>query len=298
MEKIPKTKLIELINFVNWRDITYVAVIQLVLRFGFINVFNFETPLTNSLFFLLLSSILFMTLSGYLINSYYRYKQSKILVLSMIFLIVGILLGVFVSFKIQKPQNSLMLIAVSIIISLISVSLVNRSFIKTIAISMLMAFSLLVVWWYSEPIRLDSSKWELYMQLEVVVIIFSLLLFAGNLARAMIYSIKNRNIDKEKNKETFPIVFGVNKTKQSIFFIIMLTNVVIFAGLCAYATRLISYLIILPSHLIPQTFLLLKLKNAINEKDYQNVLKKLDFMLYTSIAFIPVIALLIKKYNS
>lgn len=297
MQNIPTPKLIDFFNYINWRDITYVFVIQLLLRFGFINVFQFENPLTNSLFFVLVFSILFMTLSGYLLNGYFRFKHSRILITSIIFLILGVLLGVFVSYEIDKLHKAILLLIVAIVITFISISLVNRSFIKTIAISMLMAFSLLVNWWYSEPTKLDPNNWKLFIKLEIIVIVFSLLLFVGNLARAMLYSLKNIQTDKLKSKETFPIVFGVKKTKQTIILISILATIVIFTAVFIYATKLITYFIIIPAHAIPQSILLIKLNNSFTQKEYKNLLVRLDIMLYTSVIFIPIVAFLIKKFT-
>lgn len=295
MQENSKTKLLDFAKFINWHDIAFVGLVQILLKFGFINLFNFETLFSNFLFFLLVFSVTFTTIAGYLINSYYKFKQINSLVYSIVLTILGLLLAVFVSYKVEKPENSFIFLGFGWVVILVSINLVNRSFVKTIAISMLMAFSLLINWWYNEPIVIKNNETQLFLMLEYVVIIFSLILFAVNIIRAMIYSLKNINKDKEKNKETFPIVFGIKRTKEVIFFISMLINVIVVFSVFTYATQLSTYFIVFTLQLIPQFFLLFKLSKAESTTDYKQVLKILDIILYSSAIFIPLIGFLIKS---
>lgn len=295
MQKNQETKLVDVVKFINWHDIVYVAIVQLLLRFGFIGLFDFKTLFSDKLFFLLFFSVSFITISGYLINSFYKFKQQNFLISSMVFLVIGLLPAVFVSYKVQKPENSLIFFGFALVVLLVSKNLVNRSFIKTIAISMLMSFSLLIHWWFNSPIDLQQDRLQLFLKLETIIILFSLFLFSGNLIRAMVYSLRSRKKDLTKNKETFPIVFGVKKTKEVIFIISIITTIIVFFGVFTYASKKATYIVILPVHTITQIYILLELKKARTTEDYNKLLKKLDRILFLSMIYIPIIGFLIKS---
>lgn len=288
-----------LLKIINWRDIIYILTMQITLKFGFINIFNFENPLTNSLFFVLITALIFILLSGFIINNYFYSQKSKLkfslLIYATLLLILGIGLGIYVSYKIQRENYSLIFVVFAIIIFASSLNLKNRSFFRSLAISLLFSFSVMVIWWFSEPTQLKANEWELFLKLEVIVVLIAILVFLGNLSRSIFIDIANYHQDKKNDIETLVTVFSKEKSKMIIFTISILTNIATLITFVFYVENYIAFILLTIISIPTSAFLYLELQKNKKPEEYFKIVKILDMILFLGFITIPIVATLLKN---
>lgn len=291
-----------LTKVVNWRDIAFVAIIQIVLKLGFINRFDFiKNSLSDFMFILLFISIILITISGYLINAYYNShrqgikKSKKTLLQFIIISFFGVLLGIYISYKMDKLQHSIIFILFWSVVILMSNSLEKKSFLKDIIISLLFSFSILMLWWFSEPKSLNTIELNIYLKLELIIILLTTLLFTGNLTRSILVSLKNLKKDRKNNAETLPTVFGEKKAKELLVWISVISLVSITAIILLYLGNTDLFFIFIPITIISQAHLYFLFKKAPDKPDYKRIIKHLDFILYAGLIMIPITAHILKN---
>lgn len=285
-------------KLVNWRDIVYILVLQITLKFGFINVFDFENLLTNKLFFILITSLCFIILSGFTINRYFFSTDDgklSLLFLSITYLVLGISLGFYISYTISKTNYATIFIVFALITYGVSLNLKNRSFLRSLVISLLFAFSIIIVWWFSEPIALKPNQWDMFLKLEVIVVVIAILIFLGNLSRSILIDIAIYKKDIENNVETLVTVFGREKAKFIISIIAIVANIAMLVTFIFYIKNYIAFAIPVLISLPTSFFLYSELKKNKDDKEYFKIVRILDIVLFAGLIIIPIVANLLKN---
>lgn len=286
-------------KLVNWRDICYILVIQFTIKFGYINIFGYENRLTNNLFFLLILSLLCIVISGFLTNNYLNSKthkkDPKTLFYTVVLSLLGIALGCYVSFKVNKEHYSVIFFLFNIVVYLASKNLRNRSFLRSLTISLLISFSVLAIWWFSEPIQLETAQWDAFLKLELIIILIAVLVFIGNLVRTILVDLAYREQDQESDLETIVSVFGITKSKGIIFALSVMVIILISVTFLFYIKCKVSFTAPFMASILTVSFLFLTLRKAKSSQDYLKIVRVIDFVLFFGLIIIPITAILLKN---
>lgn len=284
----------KLSRLVDWQYIIFLISIQLVLKFGFINFFNLTSKLTNSLAVLLTFANTLIILAGFFINFSAQKKSKKAFLYYLICIAVGLGLGIYIAFKTYFIINTAIFLLFGFIVSFFSVNLKNNTVLKNILISLLASYSILSIWWFHIPDNFTPKQWQLFLILEVIVILIAILAFIANLIKTIIKNLKLSKRNKLNSSETIIKVFGIKKTKNIVVFLSILSTISVLTTLLIYARKPSSYLILIV-FVIPQIYLLNLFLNAKTYNDYKKINIKLTVSFYVYLAIIPFIAYLIKN---
>lgn len=292
----------KILKTINKRELSYIVLIQLVFKFGYVNFFPFlKDILPVNLFFLLLLSVIFITSSGYLINAYINSKNSlykndrTVLITFIIISILGILFGGYVSVETGTISNSFIFIGFWLAVVFSSYFLERKSFLKNLIISLLLAFCTMIVWRFSEPTSLNASQWKIFLKLEMIIILYAILIFAGNIVRTTLVDLKFFKKDKINNITTIPTVFGIYPTKVAILIVAIVCFIIIIAISLIYLKNTNVFLSFIVLELVPFLYLYGKLKKAKSIKEYQKIIIAFDIVLFLGFLSVILVAYFIKN---
>ncbi|TYP98868.1 hypothetical protein C7447_102186 [Tenacibaculum adriaticum] len=293
--------LIDINKIINWKDLISIALIQFFVKCFFLRGFGFETSLTCGNFFLLVLSTLLIVLGSFFITFYFIKKNSlKVITKKQLFFwysilsLLGITAGTYISFEIEKPSYSFIFVFLSLSTLFYAMDSTRKTLMNNIIPSFLKSSSIVLVWWIDSPVSLSSAEWEIFLNLELIIIYYIAVSFAGNFIKSIVVDLKNIKVDNYNNQETLPIVFGEEKAKTIILrislVIILTTTMMMFY----FINNIYISIIILLLICIPQIYCFLKLKKAKTKKDYKYLIKGIDFILFLGILSMPLISYYIK----
>ena len=152
-------KILPFLQLIRWKNLVILATTLLIIKFGFINIFTDSFNLDNFRFFILLTSILFITAAGYIINDIYDVETDQFNKPNQIFIgtffttnqaynwyfifnVLGVLFGFYLANYIQKPIFSSVFIIVSFLLYFYSTTLKKMLLIGNILVATLISLSL------------------------------------------------------------------------------------------------------------------------------------------------------------
>ncbi|WP_154852522.1 geranylgeranylglycerol-phosphate geranylgeranyltransferase [Cyclobacterium xiamenense] len=200
-------------------NLLLVAFAQIMTAFFLIETSRSGQPvLLDYHLYLLVTSTVILTASGYMINDYYDVKidyvnrpkavvigrgmkRRMVMILHTVMNLVGILLGVLV-----HPKIGAITFIAAFLLWLYSNSLKRLPFIGNLTVASLTGLAIWIVGLY-------------YQKSELLILTYALFAFFINLIREILKDIEDRNGDRKHGCRTLPIVLGFRKTKQVIFII-------------------------------------------------------------------------------
>ena len=285
------------LNIIRWKELLYLTFILFLFKFSFLYGYGFKTTLTFfDLGILSISGSLILA-SGYLINYYYKKQRGekkiskkKIKTYYTLFGFFGILFGTFLSFKIQKPTYSFIIIFCYLIIFIYSKNITKKAFINNLVKSVLKGLTILLVCWFDSPTIASSTQWDLFFKLQVIIIIYVIISFLRNIVREIIISINNLNHDNASKYKTLPILLGRNRAKNIALGIGILDCLIILSVTIIYAKNIYLFAIIMLLGTIPELFFIYHLMNASKADDYKFLYKTSNVCYFLAVLSIPLIA--------
>ena len=208
---------------------------------------NQSIDLSN--FYLLLLSTLLIAAAGNIINDYFDVKADRVnkpkrliigkyikrrwaMAMHWSFNLVGFILALYIGYVLQNIWIP--------IVSLISINLLwfysayfkRKPLIGNIMIALLLGVIPIYVLVFNEPNLFNVSEY-----LIVPILFISSIAFLMNLVRELVKDIQDVRGDLRLNAQTFPIKYGIKKTKILIL-VISLILLVVMLGFVGYAVEL------------------------------------------------------------
>lgn len=300
-------------NLIRWKNLVLIALMQFYTEYFLLSNFGFETALSNSLLYLLIISTFLITASGYIINDIIDVKgdvinkPNKVIIskyisvasalkLYRIGTFLGIIIGSYIAFKIEKPFYSFYFVGISALLYFYSIYLKGKMLIGNFVVSILLAFSMIVILIFDFPLNLNSLQSDLYLKIQSVIIMYSAFAFLLNFIREIIKDIEDIDGDYSQKHSTLPILIGMKRTRNiaigiSLFTIFLLLVVTI--NLVDILTISFSYIIVFI--IIPLTYFAYNLWTAETIKNYNHLSKVLKIIILLGIISIPLISIYIKN---
>jgi 4-hydroxybenzoate polyprenyltransferase len=275
-----------------------IVLIQLLIKYVFFNKFNVTLSLDNFHFSLLVISTVLIALGGYIINDLNDIKADKINkppkvfvgrlltkqkadYLFLIFNFIGLLLGYYISYSIDKISFFAIYIIASLLSYLYSIKLKKMLLIKNLIVSFLVFLSIFIVALYD--IVPATNAYNNQGQLEVFNLLFKISIFAFllTLLREMIKDIEDIEGDKKAGIKSLPIVFSINKTKIIIYAITILTLVSIdYFAINLYIFNAIASLYLLIVVSLPLIYFMVKLYMSKSKREFNKLSKLLKLFMF------------------
>ncbi|MFW6224813.1 MAG: geranylgeranylglycerol-phosphate geranylgeranyltransferase [Bacteroidota bacterium] len=251
---------------------------------------GFDLQISNIDFMRITLAVVFIAAGGYVINDYFDRPVDQInhpekviagihiscqtvLLLYSVFSLMGIVLGTFISIRLELPFLSLIYLFTAVLLFLYSYKIKKVFLAGNIVIALLTAFVPLMVLLYEIPL-LKKNYAELivdnsmnFENIIIIVGIFSIFSFLTNYIREVIKDLEDIEGDQQAGRKTMPSVLGIFWSKTIV---LICTLLVIILIIYIYCTHL-QYI-------------------TVNEKDY---LSLAYFLLFIIIPLILMIYLII-----
>lgn len=295
VRKIQISHIIAFLRLIRFHNLIIVAgtlylvrysVLAPILKYG-----KLSLQLDGFLFFLLVLSTVFITSAGYVINDYFDRKTDLVnkpdsvivgkkinrryaMAFHIVFNVLGILIGFYISLSIGEPFLSLIFITVSGLLWFYSTTYKKQLLMGNLIVAFLTALIPLIVLFFEYPL-LKSEYSNLFTAFGSIIkyMISWVTGYAGfafllTLAREIIKDTEDFEGDSAYGNQTIPIVLGTGYTKGIIVTLFVFTLVAIFYIYFTYLTNKFTLYFILVALFIPIIFIIYKIIRAQNKKDY------------------------------
>jgi len=269
-----------------------IAIVQLLLKYAlfepFIETSGVRITLNWFGFALLILATLCIAAAGNIINDIYDVqtdlinKPHKVFIdtfitkknaflLYFLFTFVGIGLGSYVGFTINRWWISLIFIAIAFSLYLYSSHLKGIPIFGNIIISILVASSLLILIAFDKAHTVRGKHINLFKTVSLIAInIYAIFAFLINLMRELIKDNQDVNGDYNANMKTLSIVLGRNRVNKIVAVLAGLTIVFILYVISEYLQgKTVTTIYALLTLLLPLLYFIVKIWQADTKHEYR-----------------------------
>ncbi|WP_428224760.1 geranylgeranylglycerol-phosphate geranylgeranyltransferase [Flavobacterium sp.] len=297
------------LNLIRYPNLLLIALMQLVVYYGFLNFQNIPLVLQPWQYFLLILATVCITAGGYIINDIFDQEadainkpEKKIVGTSITesqaynlyvgFTLTGVGIGFYLSRLIEHPNFVIVFILCSASLYLYATSWKGILLVKNIIVSLLLAFSILIIGLFVLfPAITPYNKPQLLTAFSVLFD-FSIIAFVINFLRELVKDLEDVKGDYNQGIQTLPIVLGINRTAKIVC---GLTFIPI--GMLLYYTYvnlfelLYATLYILLAIIGPLLYFSIKMAWASQKKEFKHLSQVLRLVIFLGILAIGVIGL-------
>ncbi len=224
---------VHFLKLIRWQNLSMLIIIQLLFKYVLFKNYQIATSISNFEFALLILAIIFIAAGGNVINDFFDIKTdtinkpAKVIVgvvfskyhtkfIYVILTISGIILGVSLSYSTQLPYLSIIFIAIAGLLFLYSNSIKRIALIGNILISLLIAFSILLLGVFDVFPNSSNPNNALVLN---VMLVYAAFAFALNFIREIIKDIEDVDGDYTMDLKTLPIVLGRKRAQNCTLFL-------------------------------------------------------------------------------
>jgi len=294
-----------------------IALTQYLLRYFILQKIladhDINLGLNDYLFSLLVLSTVLIAAAGYIINDYFDVKTDMInhpdtvvvdriikrrwaIILHIVFTFLGIALGIFCALKTGYLRLAIFHLAAATLLWFYSTDFKKQLLVGNIVVSLLTASVFFIPFVYEIGVmqhihtNFASENKFLILSCFKIVFIFSLFAFITSMAREIIKDMEDFKGDKATGGYTMPIYWGIQASKLTAFFLIVITIIlllfVVYNTFKAYRTVLtIDTIYILTALMLPLTFLLVLIVKANEPVHFKNASQLLKFIMLMGLGY-------------
>ena len=287
---------------------------QLIFRFGFLELQNIPLALAHWQYVLLVLATACIAAGGYIINNIFDVEtdtenkpenvivgktisETKAYNLYIGFTVIGVAIGFYLSNIINKPSFASIFIVIAATLYLYATSLKQSLLIGNIVVALLLSVSVIIIGVFDlYPVTYEGNKPFMGL-LFSILIDYTIFAFIINFIREIVKDLQDVEGDSNQGMNTLPIVLGTAKTTKLVFglsfipviLILNYINANLFAAGLLYGT--VFGLIFI---LAPLLYFTVKIWSATKTKDFHHLSTVLKWILFFGILSIAVISLNIK----
>jgi len=291
-------KYLQLIRFEN---LIFIALVQIFIRFGLFYPFGIDVTLSILQFALLVIATICIAAAGNIINDIYDVeidrinKPNKVLIgksiseskanrLFIIFNVIGVGIGFYLSNIIGRPGFAAIFIAFSALLYIYASYLKGILIIGNLVVSFLVAMSLIIVPLFDLLPAITPQNQAGQSAIFKIILEFAIFAFFLNLIREIVKDLQDINGDKKGGANTLPIAIGRKRTTVLVSILGMfLTFSVIFymyENLYDQQTIMLYFLF---GIVAPLLYFCIKAWSAKSIKDYHILSTILKIVMFTGI---------------
>ena len=240
-------------KLVRFQNLLIIAVTMFFVRYCLVEpVFNINNVyLQFSLFdfSMLVLSIVLIAAAGYAINDYFDVKIDAInkpqknmlhekiplrraMAIHTTLSVIGVLIGAYASYKAGNIRLSFIPVVMCFILWFYSVKYKRIVLWGNLTVSLLSAFSIIIVWLFEffalklHPFAFANMVGN-FNAVNILVFTYAFFAFMTSMIREIIKDCEDIDGDREMGCYTFPIAFGIEKSKKLVLALVIATIVLI-----------------------------------------------------------------------
>jgi len=276
-----------------------------------LEIIGFEPQMPEMTFFLLVLSTVLITAAGNVINDYHdihadrlnnpekvvvgrQISRRQAIILHLVLNIIGIALGIFISFYHRVYWLSLIFAAVPTILWFYSTSFKHRIIIGNLIVSVLTATVPLLVALFEYPL-LRRANPELLTRFPGMfdpilywLGLFALFAFLTNLIREVLKDAADYRGDKEVGSKTIAVVFGRDTSRIIAFILGIISITGLGAVFLIYLSDWMSLLYFAVFLALPFLILLFQIMRTKDSKGFHRLVQLVMLIMLTGLLYAPV----------
>lgn len=293
------------------------AFMQLIFRYGFLELQNIPLALADWQYGLLVLATMSIAAGGYIINNIFdvetdtENKPENVIVGKFIsetkaynlyigFTVIGVAIGFYLSNVIDKPGFASIFIIIAATLYFYATSLKQSLLIGNIIVAMLLSFSVIIIGIFDlYPVTNEENRSVMGL-LFGILLDYAIFAFIINFIREIVKDLQDVEGDSNQGMNTLPIAFGTKKTSKLVFVLSFIPIICIVYYIHYYlfsANLFFGTIFGLVFILAPLLYFTTKIWSANNQKDFHHLSTVLKWILFFGILSIVAISLNI-KYNA
>lgn len=304
----------DFLKVIRFKNLLMLALMQLIVRYGFLEFQSVSLALTDWQFALLVLSTICIAAGGYLMNNIFDtetdlYNKPQHVVIGtkisetaaynyyIAFNIIGVGIGFYLSNAINKPSFAILFVAIAATLYLYASSFKKYLLIGNILIATLLSISVLIVGVFDLLPNITLENQAVMGMLFKVLLDYAIFAFIVNLLREIVKDLEDVNGDYNQGMNTLPIALGVERTAKVAFYF----SIIPLAALLYYINEylfdlLYATIFTLVFIAAPLIYFCVKMFSARTQKDFGHLSAVLKLILLFGIISILIISLNIKYY--
>lgn len=298
-----------LLNLIRWKNLLMIAVVQLLIKYAFLESFGFSFGLSALQISILILATVCIAAAGNIINDIYDVetdlvnKPNKVIIdksisektaynLFIALNVIGVGLGYYLSQSVGRSGFFSIFVVISALLYIYASYLKQLFLIGNIVVSALVAMSLIIVGIFELlPVITPENRQTLFTFFKIILD-YALFAFIVNLIREIAKDIEDIDGDYKAGMRTLPIVIGRERAGNILF---VLTLIPLFAvtyytidSLYKNQVAVIYFLVFI---IAPLLYISIKSFSAKTKKDYRYISTVLKLVM-----FFGMLSLLLYKF--
>lgn len=302
------------LKLIRFQNLLMIALMQCIIRYGFLKLQKVELALADWQFALLVLSTVFIAAGGYIINDIMDQetdsinRPNQVIVGRSIsesmaynlyfgFTIAGALIGFYLSNLIYRDNFFGIFIITSLLLYIYATSFKQIAVIGNILVSLALALSVIIVGLFDIiPATDQVNRFQMMLWLELLFD-YAVFAFLLNFIREIIKDLEDINGDYNQGMRTLPIVLGVSRTAKVVAVITAIATVILLwyinnhlmnSGLYIATIYALVFLV------SPLIFAVVKVWTATTQKEFHLLSNVMKAVIFFGILFILIVNLNIK----
>lgn len=301
-----------LLNLVRWKNLLMIALVQYLIKYALLKPFNVEITLNDFGFALLVIATLCIAAAGNIINDIYDVetdlinKPNKVIISKtisektgltyfIIFSVIGVGLGFYLSNLIGRNGFSAMFVIISVLLYIYATYLKQTFLIGNIVVSALVGISIIIIGLFELLPAITIQNQQSQLVLFSILLDYALFAFMINLLREIIKDIQDTDGDHKLEMQTLPIVVGRERATKVVFGLSLISLFAIVYYVITYLYKqpiAVGYFIIFI--IAPLFYFTIKVFNVETKKELQILSNLLKLIMLTGILSILLYPFILK----
>lgn len=294
------------LKLIRWPNLVMLALMQVVIHYGFLSQLPFALALDHFHFALLVGATVILAAGGYLLNNFYdvesdtinhkynpigeKVSPDTIFNVYMVCNMIGVGIGFYLANHIGFNSFTGIFVIVAATLYLYSDSFQRIPVVKNLVIALLVAISVLVVAAFDLVPLMGKINGSTLVTAGAIVLDFAIFSFLLNWIREIIKDIEDIKGDYNSGGRTLPIIAGINRSRNlAIVLSVLATALLIFYTYSYFSNLLISSLFLAITVAFPLCVLISLLLKAKKPEHYKKPALLLKLIMLFGILSIAII---------
>lgn len=302
------------LKLIRYQNLLLIAFMQLVIRFGYLELVNIPLSLWYWQYSLLIVATVLIAAGGYVINDIFDQEtdaenkpnkviigksisESKAYIIYASLTITGVACGFILANSVEHSNFAVVFVLIATLLYFYASTLKQIALVGNIVVALLLAFSVIIIGMFDIfPNTFDMNRQQMTLAFSILLD-YAKFAFIINLVREIIKDIQDIKGDNTQGMKTLPIIIGIPKTKIIAFILLLLPSLYLlyysktylFENNLFYGLAYILALVVTPIIMC-----LTQIWNAKENNDYKKISTFLKWIIFFGILSIAVVTLNIK----